>query len=90
MIPKPQGWSFTFEGRSGRRQAPLELVVVIGIEQVVLAVVLVVQDQLHLAQAIFQTAAVFERFTHGSVVPLAPVQKSFGQVSASIPLAAID
>ena len=55
-----------------------------------LAVVLVVQDQLHLAQAIFQAAAVFERFTGCSVIPLTPVQEGLSQIRALIPLPGVD
>ena len=78
MVAKPEGWGFAFQGPNTGGQAPLKLVVVVGIEQVMLAVVLVVQDQLHLAQAIFQAAAVFEGFTGCSVIPLTPVQEGLG------------
>ena len=94
MVAKPKGRGLALQGFSCGAQAPLELVVVVGIEQIMLAVVLVVEHHLHLGQTPFESSAIrlgLNGFgTLGAIAPSAPLEKGLGQVTAVIPLAAID
>ena len=102
VVAKPEGRGLALQAFCCRTQASLELVVVVGIEQVVFPVVLVVQHHLHLPQPGFKPLAIgpslnpsdLTRSTLAgplvAVTPTAPVQKGFGQVAAALPLAAVD
>ena len=102
VVAKPEGRGLALQAFCCRTEAPLELVVVVGIEQVMFPVVLVVQHHLHLAQPGFQPLAIGPRLNAPScarstlagplvaVAPTAPVQKGFGQIAAALPLAAVD
>ena len=65
------------------------------------AIVLVVQDHLHLLEALLQAGAIglslnpqaggiARRQARAVVAPAAPIEKSLRQISAALPLAAID
>ena len=96
MVPKPQGWGTPLQLFDGGAQPPLELVIVIGIEQVVLAVVLVVEHHLHRGQSLLQPLAIAgDRQSPFAarlavVTPAAPGEKGFTQIAAILPVAAID
>ena len=55
-----------------------------------LAVVLVVQNNLHPAQGCFQAGTILFRFRSDSITPLAPTQKCIGEIGALLPGAAVD
>ena len=54
MIPEPELRAITGDAFNRSAQSAMELVIVIGIEQVMLAVVLVMQNNLHASQGCFQ------------------------------------
>ena len=90
MIPKPEAWIAAPHTPYRRRQTPLELVIVVGIQQVVLAVVLVMQHHLHLLQPLLETRAIIYGFANAVVAPPAPVEEGLSQIIGIFPGAAID
>ena len=108
MHPRPLLAGVVAEPELGRRaahrfhgcaQASLELVVIVGIEQIVLAIVLVVQHHLHGLQPLLQTMAIRLHLQSATlaigsaealIAPAAPVEIGPSQVSAVVPVAAVD
>src|SRR3546814_7545198 len=76
--------------RHRRRQAALELVVVVGVEQIVLAVVLVVHHRLDLLQAVLEEP--LRRLTAGTraVGIAAPGEVGLGEVRRLLPATLVD
>ena len=99
MVAEPQLWCLAPHPFHGGAESPLELVVVVGIEQVVFAVVLVVEHHLHAGEAMLQPRAIpvdpqvaplAVGTAQSLVAPAAPVEKRLGQVGTALPLAAVD
>ena len=90
MVGKPQGRCLALQPFRRRTQASLELVVVVGVEQVVLPVVLVMQHHLHGPQPVLQAGAVSHGKAAALVAPATPGQEGLGQVAAFFPDAAVD
>ena len=60
----------------------MELVIVIGIQQVMLAVVLVVEDDLNPSQGGLEALEVLNRIGGAVIPPLTPLQKGLPQLCA--------
>ena len=90
MVGKPQGWCLALQPFRCRTQAPLELVIVIGVEQVVFPVVLVVEHHLHSGQPLLQARAIGHGHAAAFVAPATPSQEGLRQVGAFIPVTAIN
>src|SRR5690606_7549906 len=73
-----------------RCHAALELVVVVGIKQVVLAVVLVLHHRLQLAETLGEALALRLAVYLLAVGIAAPVEVGAGQVSIALPVARVD
>ena len=67
-------------------QPPLKLVVVIGIQQVVFPVVLVVQHNLNVLKSLFESHPVVMGFRIGVIAPGAPGQISLSKLITPFPL----
>ena len=78
------------EGFGGGGEAALELVVVVGIEQVVLAIVLVVDDRLDIGEAGGEALALRGAGAVGAIGILAPVEERLGEIGLGLPGAGID
>src|SRR6476619_5132190 len=72
------------------RQPTLELVVVVAVEQVVFAVVLVVQYGVGIGEPRLEQAALRPAFAAGAVRPAAPAEIGIGQIGIILPDALID
>src|SRR3954465_9081580 len=68
-----------------QRQPALELVVIIAVEQIVLAIVLVVQHRLGLGEPRFEQVTLRPALAAGAVGPLAPAELQIGKVALVIP-----
>ncbi|MNP69352.1 hypothetical protein D3C76_1654350 [compost metagenome] len=85
MIAVITGRGAPTEAFRRRQHAPLKLIVVIGVEQVVLAVVLVLHNCLHLAQATGEVLAGRRSFIGCAVGITAPIEVNLGQVVTALP-----
>ena len=90
VVTMVAGGLFAAQGFHGGQHAALELVVVVGVEQVVLAIVLVLQHRLHLAQPLGKLLAGRSAFVSATVGITPPVQVDLGQVLAALPQAPVN
>src|SRR3954468_13332312 len=71
-------------------QPALELVVIVAVEQIVLAVVLVVQHGVGLGEPRLEQAALRLALTAGTVGPAAPAEIGVGQIGIVLPDPLVD
>ena len=90
MVAVITGRRCTTEAFHGGQHATLELVIVVRVEQIVLAVVLVLQHRLHLAQALGELLAGSGAFVGTAVGVATPVQIHLGQILAALPQATVN
>ena len=90
VVAMVAGGLVTAQGFHGGQHAALELVVVVGVEQIVLAIVLVLQHRLHLAQTLGKLLAGCGAFIGATVGVATPVQVDLGQVLAALPQAPVN
>ena len=72
------------------RHAALELIIIVAVEQIVLAIVLVLHDRLDRAQSFLENAALGSSFLAGTIGITAPDEIGFGQIRAPFPSLLID
>src|SRR5260370_41292817 len=72
------------------REAALKLVVIVAVEQVVLAVVLVVEHRVGAGEAGFEEAAPGLALAAGAVGPLAPAEIGVGEIAVVLPDPLVD
>ena len=77
-------------GADGDRQAALELVVIVAVEQVVLAVVLVVQHGVGGGEPRFEQAALGRALAAGAIGLAAPAEIGVGEIGLVLPDALVD
>src|SRR5690606_33857873 len=80
----------TGERLGGGNEPALELIVIVGIEQIVLAIVLVVDDGVDVAEARREAAALGRAGGMRAIGILAPVEESLAQIGLARPAAGID
>ena len=94
VVAEPDGRTLPPQCRYRCTQPALKLVVVVGIQQVVLAVVLVVQHRVHRAQPLAQPLVILRHLQRpvavAAVAPLAPGEEGPGQIAAVVPFATLD
>ena len=94
MVREPDRRSGSAHGLHRGTQPALELVVIVGIQQIVLAVVLVLEHHLDRTQPALEPAPIRRDAQGTSAIPLvapaAPVQVGLSQVIPVLPVAAID
>ena len=76
--------------RHRRRQAALELVVVVAVEQIVLAVVLVLHHRLDRAEPLLEEPVLGRAAFAGAVGPAAPGDVGLGEIARVLPAALVD
>src|SRR5437763_7244440 len=74
----------------GEREPALELVIVVAVEQVVLAIVLVVQDSVGRGEARLEQAALGPSLAAGAIGPLAPAKIGLGEIAVLPPDPLVD
>ena len=72
------------------RQPALELVVIVAVEQIVLAVVLVVQHGIGLGEPRFEKPALRSALAAGAIRPAAPAEIGVGKIGIVAPDALVD
>ena len=90
MIVVPNRRLITRQMPHCRRQSTFELVIIIGIEKIVLAVILIVDDSLHRAQATFEQTVLSFTFRTIAIGIAAPGNIGAGEVGVGVPTALID
>ena len=85
MIAVIAGRLFTAQAFDRCQHATLKLVVIVGVEQVMLTVVLILYHGLHLAQALSKLATGGGAFITGAIGIPAPVQIHLGKVISTLP-----
>ena len=89
MVTVVTGRRLTAQAFDRCQHASLELVVVIGVQQVMLTVVLVLHHRLHLPQALRKLATGRRTFIGAAIGIAAPIHVHLGQIVAAFPQAAI-
>src|SRR5437899_3040147 len=85
MVVVVDRWRAARQMPHGKREPALELVVIVAVEQIVLAIILVVQHGFGYRDARLKQLALGAAFTAGGIGPLAPAEISVGEIRLVLP-----
>ncbi len=90
MIAVPDRWLAAGEVADGDRKAALELVIIVAVENVVLAIVLVVDDCLGRGEAVTEERFFGGALGAGAIGVAAPGEIGLGEIAIALPAALVD
>ena len=82
-------WCFSTNLFNSSVESTLKLEVVIGVENVMLTVVLVLMDDLNFTQPLFEQIGVFPRLSVCAVSVSTPLEEDFREICLALPVTSI-
>jgi len=90
MVVMPDRWRAAREASDDEGEPTLELIVVVAVEQVVLAVILVVQHRIGLCQSRFEHFTLGAALATCSIRVAAPAEIGLGEIGFDVPDPLVD